>query len=143
MFGSVGSEAVKPVSPPPTGCQSLGAMPDFDRLLLGPEPVPVYDDPCTITTPRQARELVKVLGSARAVELRGHGSVVLGETMERAFAAAIFLEENSKKQLYATLAGHVTYMTPDEIERTGPNIAQKALEGLWDYYVDQCKLGWR
>lgn len=25
---------------------------------------------------------------------------------------------------------------------TGPNISQTALEGLWDYYVDQWKLGW-
>jgi len=33
-------------------------------------------------------------------------------------------------------------LTPDEIERTGPNVGQKALEGLWDYYVDQYKLGW-
>lgn len=111
--------------------------------ILGPEPVPVYDDLCVITTPEQAEQLVKVLGCARAAELRGHGSVILGETMERAFAAAIFLEENSKKQLYASLAGQVTYMTPDEIERTGPNISQQALEGLWDYYVDQWKLGWR
>ncbi|HEY8693387.1 MAG TPA: class II aldolase/adducin family protein [Chloroflexota bacterium] len=110
--------------------------------ILGPEPVPVYDDPCVITTPEQAARLIEVLGTARAAELRGHGSVVLGESMERAFAAAIFLEENSKRQLYATLAGHVTYMTADEIERTGPNISQTALEGLWDYYVDQWKLGW-
>jgi ribulose-5-phosphate 4-epimerase/fuculose-1-phosphate aldolase len=111
--------------------------------ILGPEPLPVYDDPCVITTPQQAEQLLKVLGSARAAELRGHGSVILGETMERAFAAAIFLEENSKRQLYASLAGPVTYMTPDEIERTGPNIGQQALEGLWDYYVDQLKLGWQ
>ncbi len=110
--------------------------------ILGPEPVPVYDDPCTITTPEQARELVNVLGSAKAVELRGHGSVVLGPTMEQAFATAIFLEDNSRKQLYASLAGTIKYLTPDEIERTGPNVGQKALEGLWDYYVDQYKLGW-
>lgn len=111
--------------------------------ILGAEPVPVYDDPCVITTPEQSNRLVQVLGSARAVELRGHGSVVLGETMEGAFAAAIFLEENSKKQLYASLAGNITYMTPDEIDRTAPNVSQQALEGLWDYYVDRWKLGWQ
>jgi L-fuculose-phosphate aldolase len=111
--------------------------------ILGPEAVPVYDDPCVVTTPEQAQRLVQVLGStARAVELRGHGSVVLGATMEEAFATAIFLEDNSRKQLYATLAGGPRYMTPDEIERTAPNVSQRTLEGLWDYYVDQLKLGW-
>ena len=33
MFGSVGSEAVKPVSPPPTRCQSPGTMPTLRQTV--------------------------------------------------------------------------------------------------------------
>jgi ribulose-5-phosphate 4-epimerase/fuculose-1-phosphate aldolase len=111
--------------------------------ILGPDPVPVYDDPCVITTPPQAEELIKVLGDARAAELRGHGAVILGESIEQAFAATIFLEENAKKQLYASLCGQVKFMSPDEIQRTAPNISKQSLDGLWDYYVDQQKLDGR
>jgi ribulose-5-phosphate 4-epimerase/fuculose-1-phosphate aldolase len=102
--------------------------------ILGEEAVPVYDDPCIITNEVDAARLVAALGAARAVELRGHGSVVVGRSVEEAWATALFLEDNSRKQLYATLAGGARFLTPDEIRRAERSVSERSLLGLWEYY---------
>ncbi len=102
--------------------------------ILGEGPLPVYDDPCIITNDEDAARLVAVLGSARAVELRGHGAVVVGPSIEEVWATAVFLEENSQKQLYATLAGGARFLSPDEIRRAERSVGARSIQGLWDYY---------
>jgi L-fuculose-phosphate aldolase len=102
--------------------------------ILGEQPVPVYDDPCIITTEEDAARLVAVLGDAPAAELRGHGSVTVGRDIVQAWATAMFLEDNSRKQLYATLAGGPRFLTPDEIRRAHRSVSEQSLQGLWEYY---------
>ncbi len=102
--------------------------------ILGEQPVPVYDDPCIITTAEAAAALVAALAAAPVVELRGHGTVTVGRSVEQAWATAVFLEDNSRKQLYATLAGSPRFMTSDEIRRAGTSVSERSLQGLWEYY---------
>jgi ribulose-5-phosphate 4-epimerase/fuculose-1-phosphate aldolase len=102
--------------------------------ILGEQPVPVYDDPAIITTPEAAATMVAALGDAPVVELRGHGTVTVGQSIEEAWATAVFLEDNSRKQLYATLAGSPRFMTADEIRRASRSVSDQSLQGLWEYY---------
>jgi ribulose-5-phosphate 4-epimerase/fuculose-1-phosphate aldolase len=102
--------------------------------ILGEQPVPIYDDPAIITTPEDAAALVQVLDKAPIAELRGHGSVTVGRSITEAWAAAVFLEDNSRKQFYATLAGTPRFLTPDEIRRASRSVSPNSLQGLWEYY---------
>jgi ribulose-5-phosphate 4-epimerase/fuculose-1-phosphate aldolase len=49
------------------------------------EGLPVYDDPDLIKTDPEGDAVARVLGSGRAVLLRGHGVVVVGEDVETYF----------------------------------------------------------
>jgi ribulose-5-phosphate 4-epimerase/fuculose-1-phosphate aldolase len=97
--------------------------------------VPAYDDADLITTPRQAQTMLDSLGGSQLLELRGHGSVVCGRSMEEAFALSVILEENARKQLYAGLAGTVKPLRADEVDRLlAGTINQHLFESFWRYY---------
>jgi len=79
--------------------------------------VPVYPRSGTITTEEQGKEVAKVLGGARAVLLKGHGSVVVAGGVEAAFFASLALEENARYQFEATLLGEPQVLDEIDIER--------------------------
>jgi ribulose-5-phosphate 4-epimerase/fuculose-1-phosphate aldolase len=68
-------------------------------------PIPVLDDPDLIKTPAQGDRLARALGAHRAVLIRGHGAVTVGESVQAAFLASLYLEENARHQLFASVLG--------------------------------------
>jgi ribulose-5-phosphate 4-epimerase/fuculose-1-phosphate aldolase len=68
-------------------------------------PIPTYDNPRMILDDAAAVALSKALGSSIACQMRGHGSVVVGDTTEAALAACIFIEENAQYQIEAAALG--------------------------------------
>jgi len=67
--------------------------------------VPTWDDPRMILDDTAAIGLSKTLGSSVACQMRGHGSVVVGETAEGALGACTFIEENAQYQIDAEALG--------------------------------------
>ena len=57
------------------------------------EEVPVHADPTLIQRPEQGAALARSLGDRLAVILRGHGAVIVGASIEEAFAASVILRE--------------------------------------------------
>ena len=49
--------------------------------------------------------------------MRGHGSTVVGSSLEQAVYRAIYTEINARLQLQATQLGEVTYLTSQEAKR--------------------------
>ena len=97
--------------------------------------VPTLDDPRMVLDDSSAVTLSKALGKAVACQMRGHGSVVVGETAEMALAACIFLEENAQYQVDAEPFGGVKPFPPEmwaglAAERRGSWGARL----VWDYY---------
>ena len=62
------------------------------------------------------RALAKALGEHTCVLMRGHGSTVVGPSLERAVYRAVYAEENAKLQLSATALGPIEFLTPEEAE---------------------------
>ena len=67
--------------------------------------------------------------------------MIVGSSVEEAFAASLQLEENAEKQLWAEATGKVEAMTAEEAARSvrqsfGPSSIQKR----WQYYSDIEKL---
>lgn len=56
-----------------------------------------------VKTPYLGESLAKTLGPKPAALLRGHGAVVVGETLPRAVGRSIYLEMSAKMQIQATL----------------------------------------
>ena len=109
--------------------------------LFGPGPIPVYQDPALIHTNEQGDAVVRTLGSGDAAILRGHGSIVTGNSIEWAFAACIDLEESATRLYYASLLGAVRYYTEDELKRVAKGRRRMpVIQKIWDHYVAKTKL---
>jgi ribulose-5-phosphate 4-epimerase/fuculose-1-phosphate aldolase len=97
--------------------------------------VPTWDNPRLVMTDEQAADLSRTLGDKIAVQMRGHGSVVVGESAEAAFFAATFLEENACKQLDAALVGGAIALSREEALDCGKaTYNQRLFDLLWSYY---------
>ncbi len=109
--------------------------------LFGPGPLPVYMDPALIHTNEQADEVARTLGARDAVILRGHGSLVVGQSIEWTFASCIDLEESTARLYSAYLLGPVRFYTEDEVNRVAKGRrGEPVMRKIWDHYVAKAKL---
>ncbi len=67
-----------------------------------------------VKTPSLGAHLARRLGPHPAVLMRGHGSTVVGENLQRAVGRTIYLEMNARLQSEAIKLGAVTYLTAEE-----------------------------
>ena len=114
-------------------------VPVFTLGCLFGDGVPVFDKPDLVRTDALGDELAKALGARRAALMRGHGAVVIGESVEACFTACIWLEENAKKQLLARQLGKtVRVFTAEETARVKRDLwTPSVIQKTWDYYVDK------
>ena len=89
----------------------------------------------------QAADLSRALGDKIAVQMRGHGSVVVGESAEAAFFGCTFLEENACKQLEAEIMGGAVALSADEARDCSESTYNPRLFNLlWSYYESKVVL---
>jgi len=109
--------------------------------LFGPGPIPVHQDPALIHTNEQGDEVARTLGAGDAAILRGHGSIVVGSSIEWSFAACIDLEESAARLYYASLLGPVRFYTSDEMERVAKGRKRApVIQKIWDHNVSKTRL---
>ena len=63
---------------------------------------------------RLGKALATALGARSTVLMRGHGSTVVGSSIEQALYRAIYAEVNAKLQLQAVTLGEVNYLNSRE-----------------------------
>ena len=122
---------------------SIAQVPIVPVFMLGClfDSVPVYDKPHLIRTDELGDELAESLGGARAALMRGHGAVVVGESVEAVFTACIWFEENAKKLLTARqIQGNIKAFSREEVERMKRDLWRpETILKTWDYYVEKGK----
>lgn len=69
--------------------------------------IPTWDNPGLILNEDDARSLSQTLGDRVACQMRGHGSVVVGESPETCLQNCLVMEENARFQLEAAALGGV------------------------------------
>lgn len=100
--------------------------------------VPTLEHVGHVNTRELGDALAKTLGNSRAALLKMHGTAVVGATLEEAFVAAIQLEENAEKQLWAEATGTAQAMTKEEAERSvRQSFSAFSIQKRWQYYVDK------
>jgi ribulose-5-phosphate 4-epimerase/fuculose-1-phosphate aldolase len=66
------------------------------------------------------RALAKTLGKKPAALMRGHGSVVVGESLPRAVGRSVYLEQSARMQVQAMAlagpGGKITYFDEAEVQ---------------------------
>ena len=113
-----------------------------NAAFLG-EGAPVFDirtvddeGDLNICTVPQASAMARALGQHAIVLLRGHGAVVVGESVRQCVRHAIIAETNARQQIEATILGPVRFLTASEIayaRRQKPKDADRA----WHHWKRQ------
>ena len=110
------------------------------------EGIPLYDDydvssGMLIATREEGERIARALGSSRALLMRGHGCVVVGDSIQSMVMAAINLRDNAQVQLWAMQLGQPKFLSYEE-GRQARKIAQEsavALGRAWEYWVARAK----
>ena len=79
------------------------------------EGVPLYTGTGQVESPARAGDMAKLLGNAKALMLRGHGAVVVGQSIRE--VCMLFLEESARLLAEAMRLGMPMFMEHDEAEK--------------------------
>lgn len=97
--------------------------------------VPVHGDPTLIQRPEQGVALAHTLGDRLAVILRGHGAVIVGKSVEEAFAASVMFEDNALRLFRASQIGTPQPLAGRELDEARSQIWHpKVVAKMWAYY---------
>jgi ribulose-5-phosphate 4-epimerase/fuculose-1-phosphate aldolase len=121
------------------GISSVVLQPAFHMAGFIGEGVPVFDirravggSDMLISHPRQGRALTGALGAKPAILLRGHGAVLVGESLPVSVGRAVYLEENAMIQMQAiALGGAVTYLDRGEVDK---RVVTEGYGRAWDLW---------
>ena len=78
--------------------------------------------------------LARALGVKSTVLMRGHGSTVVGASIEQAVYRAIYAEVNARLQIQAKQLGEVTYLTVEEAAQAAKT-NDTQLPRVWDLWT--------
>ncbi len=128
--------AIAHFHPPIAIAFSIARKPLLPILMLGAHigEVPQYDVPEPIESPTAGRALAQALGRARAVLLRGHGAVTVGETVEDVCALAVMLEHSARMQQAASALGEVKPIDTKGREKIFADAFIHFRDVLWDHH---------
>jgi L-fuculose-phosphate aldolase len=102
-------------------------------VLLGD--IPVMDSPLSVNTKEMGEKLASTLGAAQAVLLKSHGAVIVGSDVVEAFALAVHLEENARRQHLALQIGKPYVFSRAEQDACRRNLWSRGLFlKAWEYY---------
>jgi ribulose-5-phosphate 4-epimerase/fuculose-1-phosphate aldolase len=82
------------------------------------------------------RALAAMFKSSRIVLMRGHGSTVVAETVQKAVYRAVYAEINARYQMLASQNGEITYLTAEEAESCVKTI-EGQIQRPWDLWKEE------
>jgi L-fuculose-phosphate aldolase len=133
--------AVAHLHPPITTALSVAGKPYVPVIHHGAifsDGVPVHDDCRHVNTRDKGDALASTLGDKRALIMRGHGAVVVAESVKGVFFGSVYLEDNAAKLIEAYKMGAPCTLNKEELE-LGKNIwRQPQFEKIWYYYQEKC-----
>ena len=98
------------------GVGNVPIKPLYNQALAFAPETPIFPDPKLITTLADGNRVAECLGGRTAALLRGHGVVVVGETVDHAVSNTIYLERTAIMTVIARLVGEPTALDPAYVE---------------------------
>lgn len=123
----------------PFGVTTVPLRPLFNTAAFIGEGVPVFEirdfqesGDIIVKTPRLGGALAGTLGAKPAALMRGHGAVVVGDSLMLAVVRSVYLELSARLQMQAMLiagpGGPIVYLDAREVAATG---GRQAAAGTW------------
>lgn len=127
----------------PFGVTGSLIKPIFHMASVIGEEVPIWDireefgdTNLLVTDAPKGLALARSLGARRAALMRGHGSVVVGQTLRQAVFTAIYLQQNAELILRARELGPITYLSPGEVKAASELLFQPlSQDRSWEYWA--------
>jgi ribulose-5-phosphate 4-epimerase/fuculose-1-phosphate aldolase len=91
-----------------------------------------------ISSSRLGAALAEKFDASDIVLMRGHGSTVVGGSLQQVVYRAVYAEINARYQLEASHLGEVVYLTEGESEAAVRNV-EAQMQRPWDLWVEQAK----
>ncbi|MBW2000665.1 MAG: class II aldolase/adducin family protein [Deltaproteobacteria bacterium] len=135
--------AIAHIHPPATTILSIAGreyIPVMHHGTIFSGGVPVYDDCRHVNTGERGDALATLLGHCRALIMRGHGAVVVAETVKGAFFGSVYLEDNAQKLLEACKIGDPKTLSYAELEIGERLWRQPQFEKVWNYYQEKSRI---
>ena len=129
----------------PFGVSGVPLRPIYHQSAFIAQGVPVFEirtaagmTDMLITDGRLGRALAQTLGNKPAALMRGHGAVVVGDSIPNVVGRSVYLDINARLQAQAiALGGTITYLEPEEARLyLAPNNYDRAWE-LWKKQVSR------
>jgi ribulose-5-phosphate 4-epimerase/fuculose-1-phosphate aldolase len=116
--------------------QTVKPMHNYSAIFF--EGVPVFAGTGQVESPERAAEIAAILGSAKAVILRGHGAVVVGKNIRESCILALYLEESARLQVEAMKLGEPKFVSQPEAERIAKRTFKPdSTERAWEHFANQ------
>ena len=120
---------------------SIARQPIFPAIFQGTlfaDGIPIYKDARHVNTASRGNSLAMTLGKAKVVIIRGHGSVVVAESVKALFFLSIYFEKNAQRLLEAYHAGSPEPLTIEEQEEGQALLMKESIiNKVWDYYLSK------
>jgi HCOMODA/2-hydroxy-3-carboxy-muconic semialdehyde decarboxylase len=129
----------------PFGVTGVPMRPIYHQSSFVAEGVPVFEirsaagmTNMLVESGRVGRALAQTLGRHPAALMRGHGAVIVGDSLPAVVGRSVYLDLNARMQTQAiTLGGKITYIDPEEARLyAAPNNYDRAWE-LWKQQVSR------
>jgi ribulose-5-phosphate 4-epimerase/fuculose-1-phosphate aldolase len=110
-----------------------------NESVLFAKPLPYFDLVTDlVVTPELGQALADKLGDEKAIFMKNHGIVVVGETVEQATVRAFLLEKAVKTLYVARVFGEPSFTDSEEADRKAQRIfTEPKTKAMWDALVRQ------
>ncbi len=100
--------------------------------------VPVFPHAEHIETVEKGLSMAKVLGSSKAVIMKGHGAVIAASSVEAALLVSSYLEENARLFVEASILGKPIPFSEDQLKRAAADTFKpSSIEKGWKYFFEK------
>ncbi len=120
---------------------SISQKPIFPATINGAifaDGIPIYEDSRLIRSAERGEQMAKALGGAKALVIRGHGSVIVAENVKALFLSCVYFERNAERLMEAYQIGSPRPLPPEEVEEMKEWLSKGRLSSkIWDYYASK------
>ena len=119
--------------------QTIRPMHNYSAMFH--EGVPLFEATGQVESPERAAEIARLLGSSKAILLRGHGAVVVGRSIPEVCILSLYLEESARLQVEAMKVGEPQYMIREEAERVARRTFKpESTLRAWEHFKAKIKI---
>jgi len=133
-------QAISHLHPPITTALSIAGKPYVPVMHHGAifgTGVPVHDNCGHVNSKAKGDVLAELLADHRALIMRGHGAVVVAESIRGVFFGSVYLEDNAAKLAEAWKMGEPIPLREDECAASAGIWRQNQFNKIWNYYQEK------